>query len=67
MTHYSKTLGTLNPRYELFPIVVTYYLASIAKMGCKDNNNNNATFVKVREVVDEDDESEEQASAVQDL
>ena len=45
ITHYAKTLGTLNLRYELFPIAVTYNLASIVKIGYKDNSN--GIFVKV--------------------
>ena len=39
ITHYAKTLGTLNLRYEFLPIAVTYNLALMAKMGCKDNNH----------------------------
>ena len=63
ITHYAKTLGILNPRYELFPIAITYNLASIAKMGYKDNNNNRI-FVKVRGV-NGDDDGEEHALAAQ--
>ena len=47
ITQYAKTLGPLNSRYELLLIVITYYLASITKMGYKDNNNN-GIFVKIR-------------------
>ena len=41
----------------MIPIVVTYNLASIAKMGYKDKDNN-GIFVKVRGAHDEDDEGE---------
>ena len=57
ITHYAKTLGTQNLRHELLPIAVTYNLASITKMGYKDNNIN-GIFVKVRGVLDEDDKDE---------
>ena len=40
-------------------IAVTYNLASIAKMGYKDTNNN-GIFVKVRGTQKEDDEGEEE-------
>ena len=55
ITDYVKTLGDLNPRYELLPIGITYNSTLITKMGYRDNNNN-GIFVKVREVVEEKDE-----------
>ena len=39
----------------MIPIVVTYNLTSIAKIGYKDKDNNEI-FVKVRGAHDEDDE-----------
>ena len=42
----------------MIPVVVTYNLASIAKMGYKDTDNNEI-FIKVRGAQDEDDEGEE--------
>ena len=42
----------------MIPIVVTYNLAFIAKMGYKDKDNNEI-FVKVRGAHNEDDEGEE--------
>ena len=37
--HYAKSLGILQPKYEMILIVVTYNLASIAKMGYKNKDN----------------------------
>ena len=48
----------MQPKYEMIPIAVTYILASIAKMGYKDKDNN-GIFVKVQGAHDEDDEGEE--------
>ena len=48
----------MQPKYEMIPIAATYNLASIAKMGYKDKDNNEI-FVKVWGVHDEDDEGEE--------
>ena len=58
ITHYAKSSQLLQPKYELIQITVTYNLASIAKMGYKDTDNNEI-FVKVREAQEEDDEGEE--------
>ena len=55
ITHYAKSLGTLSPKYEMFPIAVKYNLASIAKMGYKDHDKS-WKFVKVHGVVDDDEE-----------
>ena len=65
ITHYVKSLGIVQPKYEMIPIVVTYNLASIAKMSYKDKDNN-GIFVKVWGVHDEDNEGEEGEQA-QDL
>ena len=59
ITHYAKTLGDLNPRYELLAIGVNYNSTSITKMGYLDNNND-GIFVKVRGVVEKEDEGEAQ-------
>ena len=40
ITHYAKSLGIVQPKYEMIQIAVTYNLASIAKMGYKDKDNN---------------------------
>ena len=58
ITHYAKSTQLLQPKYELIQIAVTYNLASIAKMGYKDTDNN-GIFVKVRCTQKEDDEGEE--------
>ena len=60
ITHYAKSSQLLQPKYELILIIVTYNLASIAKMGYKDTDNNRI-FVKVRGAQEEEDEGEEQA------
>ena len=60
ITHYAKSLQLLQPKYELISIVVTYNLASIAKMGYKDTENNRI-FVKVCGAQEEDDEEGEPA------
>ena len=49
----------------MIPIAITYNLASIAKMGYKDKDNN-GIFVKVRGAHDKDDEGEKGEQA-QDL
>ena len=46
ITHYAKSLGIVQPKYEITPIAITYNLAFITKMGYKDKDNNE-TFVKV--------------------
>ena len=58
ITHYAKSSKLLQPKYELILIAVTYNLASIAKMGYKDTDNNEI-FVKVHGAQKEDDEGEE--------
>ena len=58
ITHYTKSLQLLQPKSELISIAVTYNLASIAKMGYKDTDNN-GIFVKVHGTQEEDDEGEE--------
>ena len=40
ITHYGKSLGIVQPKYEMIPIAVTYNLASITKMGYRDKDNN---------------------------
>ena len=57
ITYYAKSLGILHPKYEMIPIVVTYNLASIAKIRYKDKDNNEI-FVKVWGAHDEDDKGE---------
>ena len=57
ITHYAKSLQLLQPKYELIQIAVTYNLASIAKMGYKDTDNN-GIFVKVRNAQEKDDKGE---------
>ena len=65
ITHYTKTLGIVQPKYEMIPIVVTYNLASNAKMRYT-NKDNNGIFIKVRGAYDEDDKGEKGEQA-QDL
>ena len=48
----------MQPKYETILITITYNLASIARMGYKDKDNN-GIFIKVRCAHDEDDEGEE--------
>ena len=55
ITHYAKSLEILQPKYEMVQIAVVYNLASIAKMGYKDPNNN-GNFVKIRGDKGEEDE-----------
>ena len=38
LTHYTKSLGSLSPKYEMLPIAVKYNLSFIAKMGYEDPN-----------------------------
>ena len=57
-THCAKSSQLLQPKYELILIAVTYNLASIAKMGYKDIDNNEI-FVKVCGAQEEDDKGEE--------
>ena len=45
-------------------LAITYNVASIPKMGYK-NNNNNCIFVKVRGAGDEDDDGEENTPVTQ--
>ena len=47
ITYYAKSTQLLQPKYELIQIAITYNLASIAKMGYKDTDNNR-NFIKVR-------------------
>ena len=65
ITHYAKSLGIVQPKYEMILIAITYNLAFIAKMGYKDKDNN-GIFVKVWGVHDEDNVGEESEQA-QDL
>ena len=55
ITHYVKSLGSWNSKYELIPIAVTYKLGSIAKMGYKDPNKD-GKYMKVYGVQDDDEE-----------
>ena len=55
ITHYAKSLEILQPKYKMVEIVVVYNLASIAKMGYKDPDNN-GNFVKIRGDEGEEDE-----------
>ena len=64
ITHNAKSLGTLNARYDMIPLAVTYNMASITKIGYKDHNSN-GIFVKVRGVSGEDDDGDEQAPTTQ--
>ena len=48
----------MQPKYEMILIAITYNLASIAKMGYKDIDNN-GIFVKVHGAQDENDEGDE--------
>ena len=66
ITHYAKSLGFLSPRYEMIHFAVKYNLDPITKMGYRDQNNN-GKFVKVRGVMDEDDDEKENTLAAQDL
>ena len=59
-------MGPLNSRYELLLIAISYNLASITKMGYKDNNNN-GIFVKIKGTQDEDVDGEEQGEQAHDL
>ena len=65
ITHYAKSLEILQAKYEMVQIAVVYNLASIAKMGYKDPDNN-GNFVKIRGDEGEKDESV-QASEVHTL
>ena len=58
ITHYAKSSQLLQHKYELIQIAVTYNLASIAKMGYKDIDNN-GIFIQVLGAQEEDDEGEE--------
>ena len=58
ITHYAKSLELLQPKYEMILIAATYNLASIAKMGYKDTDNN-GIFIKVCGAQDEDDDGED--------
>ena len=58
ITHYAKFSKLLQPKYELILIAVTYNLASIAKIGYKDTDNN-GIFIKVCGAQEEDYEGEE--------
>ena len=55
ITHYAKSLEILQPKYKMVQIAVVYNLASIAKMGYKDPDNN-GNFVKIRGDEGEEDE-----------
>ena len=55
ITYYAKSVKILQPKYEMVQIVVVYNLASIAKMGYKDPDNN-GNFVKMRGDEGEEDE-----------
>ena len=46
ITHYVKSLGSWNSKYELIPIFLIYNLGSIAKIRYKDPNND-VEYVKV--------------------
>ena len=48
----------VQPKYEMILITITYNLASIARMGYKDKDNNEI-FIKVRGAYDENDKGEE--------
>ena len=66
ITQYMKSLGTINARYEMLPLVVSYNVALITKMGYKDRNND-GNFVKIRSVGDDDNDNDEnQAITIQD-
>ena len=55
ITHYAKSVKILQPKYEMVEIAIVYNLASIAKMGYKDLDNN-GHFVKIRGNEGEEDE-----------
>ena len=55
ITHYAKSVEILQPKYEMVQIAVVYNLASIAKMGYNDLDNNE-NFVKIRGDKGEEDE-----------
>ena len=66
ITQYMKSLGTINARYEMLPLVISYNVASITKKGYKDRNND-GNFVKIRSVGDDDNDNDEnQAITIQD-
>ena len=60
ITYCVKYLGSWNSKYELIPIMVTYNLGSIAKMGYNDFNND-GKYVKVRGVQDKEEKKENEA------
>ena len=62
ITHYAKSLEILQPKYEMVQIAVVYNLASIAKMGYKDLDNN-GNFVKIRGDEGEKDEPAQASEA----
>ena len=61
ITHYVKSLGDVNARYEMLPLVVSYIVASITMVGYRDSNND-GNFVTIKGVGD-DDNDEDQALA----
>ena len=62
ITHYANSLEILQPKYEMVQIVVVYNLASIAKIGYKDPDNN-GNFVKTRGDEGEEDEPTQASKA----
>ena len=50
----------MSQKYKMVPFAVKYNLGSITKIGYRDHDNDDI-FVKVRGVVDKDDDGEEQA------
>ena len=62
ITHYAKSVELLQCKYEMVQIAVVYNLASIAKMGYKDLENN-GNFVKIRGDEGEEDESAQASEA----
>ena len=63
ITHYTKSLGNLSPRYKKVPFAITYNLVLITKMGYRDHDND-GIFVKVRGVIDDDDDDGDKQAPV---
>ena len=61
-THYMKSLGTVNARYKMLSLVVSYNVASITKMGYKDRKND-SNFVKIRSVGDANNDEDQATTA----
>ena len=63
ITHYMKSLSTINARYKMLLLVISYNVGSITKIRYKDRSND-GNFVKIRSVGDVDND-EDQATTAQ--